>query len=85
MGIGKLSYEDIPVLRTRYFGHLSPNQSAFVAGTSRSPSPRDQLPEKLTSTFDRSHPDNEILLRNRQPHNLLRTTWRRLPSGYGLQ
>ncbi|GAB1732370.1 hypothetical protein NU195Hw_Modified_394t1 [Hortaea werneckii] len=31
MGIGKLSYEDIPVLRTRYFGHLSPNQSAFVA------------------------------------------------------
>ncbi|RMY87945.1 hypothetical protein D0864_00457 [Hortaea werneckii] len=31
MGIGKLSYEDIPVLRTRYFGHLFPNQSAFVA------------------------------------------------------
>ncbi|KAI7277833.1 Vacuolar-sorting protein [Hortaea werneckii] len=30
MGIGKLSYEDIPLLRTRYFGHLSPNQSAFV-------------------------------------------------------
>ncbi|RMY74538.1 hypothetical protein D0863_03146 [Hortaea werneckii] len=31
MGVGKLSYEDIPVLRTRYFGHVSPNQSAFVA------------------------------------------------------
>ncbi|KAI7220067.1 hypothetical protein KC333_g2573 [Hortaea werneckii] len=30
MGIGKLSYEGIPLLRTRYFGNLSPNQSAFV-------------------------------------------------------
>ncbi|RMZ29226.1 hypothetical protein D0859_06684 [Hortaea werneckii] len=30
MGIGELSYEDIPLLRTRYFGHLSPNRSAFV-------------------------------------------------------
>lgn len=39
MGVGKLSYEDIPVLRTRYFGHVSPNQSAFVAGTSSFPPP----------------------------------------------
>ncbi|RMY93402.1 hypothetical protein D0861_01945 [Hortaea werneckii] len=31
IGIGKLSYEDIPLLRTRYFGQLDPNQSAFVA------------------------------------------------------
>ncbi|KAI7083004.1 Vacuolar-sorting protein, partial [Hortaea werneckii] len=31
VGIGKLSYEDIPLLRTRYFGQLGPNQSAFVA------------------------------------------------------
>ncbi|RMY93605.1 hypothetical protein D0862_09161 [Hortaea werneckii] len=31
MGIGKLSYEDIPLLRTHYFGSLSLNQSAFVA------------------------------------------------------
>ncbi|RMY99404.1 hypothetical protein D0860_08304 [Hortaea werneckii] len=33
MGIGELSYEDIPLLRTRYFGHLSPNRSAFVVGS----------------------------------------------------
>ncbi|KAI7359510.1 Vacuolar-sorting protein [Hortaea werneckii] len=31
MGIGKLSYDDIPLLRARYFGNLSLNQSAFVA------------------------------------------------------
>lgn len=36
VGIGKLSYEDIPLLRTRYFGQLDPNQSAFVAGAYRS-------------------------------------------------
>ncbi|KAI6881710.1 Vacuolar-sorting protein [Hortaea werneckii] len=33
IGIGKLSYEDIPLLRTRYFGQLDPNQSAFVAAS----------------------------------------------------
>ncbi|KAI7181683.1 hypothetical protein D0869_10060 [Hortaea werneckii] len=31
MGIGKLGYDNIPLLRARYFGNLSPNQSAFVA------------------------------------------------------
>ncbi|RMY44354.1 hypothetical protein D0865_10611 [Hortaea werneckii] len=31
MGVGQLNYEDIPLLRTRYFGTLSRNQSAFVA------------------------------------------------------
>ncbi|RMY60010.1 hypothetical protein D0865_01773 [Hortaea werneckii] len=31
MSIGKLSYDDIPLLRTRYFGNLSLDQSAFVA------------------------------------------------------
>ncbi|KAI7505819.1 Vacuolar-sorting protein [Hortaea werneckii] len=31
MGIGRLRHEDIPLLRTRYFGQLDPNQSAFVA------------------------------------------------------
>ncbi|RMY09404.1 hypothetical protein D0868_04258 [Hortaea werneckii] len=31
MGIGQLNYEDIPLLRTRYFGNLPLNQSAFVA------------------------------------------------------
>lgn len=84
MSIGKLSYDDIPLLRTRYFGNLSLDQSAFVAGTHPPLPSKEKLPEELTSSFGRRHPSHQILLRNRQPHNLLRPTRHRLPPGYGL-